>query len=237
MKKKNTKKFKKPSRGKSKKKSINILNWIKTNAFFVFVLLGLAAVFTSLVQLNTPITNIDQQGLNFLNMYEYPEHNLTVDGCMEPYDVGDGVITFGPGITYATEQQGFDDLNNNFGTAYSKTNRCIEVNNLFELQKIRIEAYENIVRNIAIQRNIKFNQDQFNALVLLAYNSPNLFTDAEFITVITDDQSSFTDYVEAADGYYRELADYETKFGIGWYNRIVDSAQMYFYGDYVYQNV
>lgn len=228
--KKNTK------RRKNKKVLKKFLRVVFKNKEISLVLFIIVIAFIALVINNRPVTEINNKGLDFLNTYEYPSYLLTSSDCMSPYDVGDGVITFGPGLTYQTVEEGYNHFNEQLETTYSSENDCIAQKHLFAMQKIRIVSYENVVNKIQEQHNIKFSQDQFNALVLLAYNSPNLFKDEQFINVIISSDGDSAQYIEAADNYYRKLSGYDTKFGQGWYNRIVDSAEMFYYGDYKYQN-
>ncbi|WOO87714.1 hypothetical protein RZE82_01915 [Mollicutes bacterium LVI A0039] len=188
---------------------------------------------------------INEQGLEILNAYEFPTYLIEEDNCMRPYDIGDGVITFGPGITYQTEQDGINDINERFNTKYTLKNNCIDLDILNELQLEIMGAYEAVVNDIAIKKFHHFTQDQFNALVLMSYNSPALFEEEEFVEAILDDSTTQAQYIEAANNYYKQLNAYydnpntEEKndgFGEGWYNRILDSSEVYFGLDYEFQN-
>ncbi len=188
---------------------------------------------------------IDEQGLAILNDYEFPSYLIEDDTCMRPYDVGDGVITFGPGITYPTEQEGLDDINSRFGTNYTVENDCIDLETLHTLQRDIISNYEAIVNRVAIWHFKHFTQDQFNGLVLLAYNSPDLFKYDDFKDVILSDAPTQEMYIETANDYYKMIGSYydnpnteepDDGFGNGWYNRIVDSSEVFFGIDYDYQN-
>lgn len=214
----------------------DIQTLVVNNKVFVGVLLVLIIIFAQLVTINLPVDSLDRKGLKFLNKYEYPTYLIETGSCMRPYDVGDGVVTFGPGITYQTKDQGIEAINQQLGVSYTLTDDCISTNDLLSMQKIELEKYERIVLNVEQQYNLVFTQDQFNGLVLLAYNSPNLFKNQQFIDVITNPQSTYYEYVNAADNYYRQLSGYDTKYGSGWYNRIKDSAEMYYFGDYRFQN-
>ncbi len=189
--------------------------------------------------------NIDENGLKILNDYEFPNYLIENDNCMRPYDVGDGVITFGPGITYPTEEEGIRDINNRFDKKYTVDNNCINLEILYNLQMEIIGEYENVVNKIAINNFRQFTQDQFNGLVLLAYNSPNLFKYKPFKKAILSNNTTQDEYIEHANDYYKQLTSYydnpntDTKndgYGRGWYNRIVDSSEVYFGIDYEYQN-
>lgn len=188
---------------------------------------------------------IDEDGLEILNAYEFPLYLVEDDKCMRPYDVGDGVITFGPGITYQTEQAGIDDINSRFNENYTLEDDCIEVDILHTLQRDIISKYEDVVNHVAIWHFKHFTQDQFNGLVLLSYNSPNLFKNEEFKKGILNDDLTQAEYISLADSYYQQLTNYydnvnteepDDGFGRGWYNRIVDSSEVYFGIDYIYQN-
>lgn len=234
---------KKPA-GKKKstgKKKVTSNNWklstaINNNKAFSFVIVALIFSFMWIVTLNRPVEGLDRKGISFLNKYEYPSYLTEEGNCMYPYDVGDGVITFGPGITYPTIEAGIEGINNQLGTKYSVTDSCIKTSDLMDLQKKILVKYENVILNVENDYVVSFTQDQFNALVLLSYNSPNLFKNHEFLKVITNSESTYEQYVEAADNYYRQLRGYDTHFGEGWYNRIKDSGEMYYFGDYRYQN-
>ncbi len=189
--------------------------------------------------------SLDKKGLELLNAYEFPTSLVEGGSCMRPYAVGDGVITFGPGITYKDQATGIDDINKITKQNYSLTNNCISLDDLQTVQSIKMKRYENIVNRIAIFNFRTFTQDQFNGLVLLSYNSPNLFNDQQFINVILDPKSTKNEYITAANNYYKQLTNYYDNvntsiandgYGQGWYNRIVDSAEVYFDGEYLYQN-
>ncbi len=188
---------------------------------------------------------IDEQGLEIINAYEFPNYLIEDDNCMRPYDVGDGVITFGPGITYQTEEAGINDINERFDTNYTIKKNCIDVDILHDLQLDIMATYEDYVNHVAIWHFRHFTQDQFNGLVLLSYNSPGLFSDDQFIKTITNPDSTQEQYIESADNYYKQLNSYydnpntdepDDGFGLGWYNRIVDSSEVYFGLDYEYHN-
>lgn len=239
MNKKNLNKQKK-NKKKSKKKSSRANKSLKAilveNKTFILTLVFIAVVFMWLVDLNRPVTAIDSKGLRFLNKYEFPSYLIESGNCMRPYDVEDGVITFGPGITYPTTNQGLEAINKELGTEYTSIDNCIKVSDLQQMQKKIMGKYEDVVIKIEKSYNVAFTQNQFNALVLLAYNSPNLFNNKQFIAVITNVNGDYDQYVSAADNYYRSLSGYDTKYGQGWYNRIKDSAEMFYFGDYRYQN-
>lgn len=226
------------------------INWKKVIKIVSIVLIPiLMAVIAFLLLWPKHVENysmtIDDSGLGILNDYEFPNYLIEDGTCMRPYDVGDGVITFGPGITYPTEQAGIDDINAKFNEKYTLKNDCIKLDTLHTLQRDIISKYEYVVNNLASWHFKHFTQDQFNGLVLLAYNSPNLFKDKEFKKVILSDNPSQQDYITAADNYYKTLNSYydnpntdapDDGFGNGWYNRIVDSSEVYFGIDYDYQN-
>lgn len=216
---------------KKKKKKINVTKTLKSNKMFITIILLILILFTYLVYNNIPVTSMSRRGIEFLNNYEYPTQYVTSDNCMEPYDVGDGVVTFGPGITYQNAKLGYTDINQKLGTAYSASNSCIKTDDLFTLQRMILVDYEQIVNTFAKQYAVDFNQHQFNALVLLAYNSPHIFEYEDFISVLVDEDSTSDEYIDAAQSYYQHLKDYD-KFGEGWCNRVKDSAEMYYDGDY-----
>ncbi len=188
---------------------------------------------------------IDEAGLEILNAYEFPSYLIEDGYCMRPYDVGDGVITFGPGITYPTEQAGLDDINQRFSESYTLEENCIDVDQLHTLQRDIISNYEAVVNHVAIWHYKHFTQDQFNGLVLLAYNSPDLFKNDGFKQVILSDNPTQEEYINAANDYYKQIGSYydnpnteeaDDGYGKGWYNRIVDSSEVFFAIDYDYQN-
>lgn len=178
---------------------------------------------------------ISSDGLTLLNDYEFPWYLVEDDSCISPYDVGDGVITFGPGITFLTEQDGIDTINELYNSSYTLDDDCIALDTLFDYQTQILVNYEQVINQIAIRNFRQFTQDQFNGLVILSYNSPNLFKNEQFLEVILDENSTYDQYVEAANNYYKQLDNYDT-YGAGWYNRIVDSAEVYYNSEYEYQN-
>lgn len=234
--KKNKNQRKKKTKKKRNKQGVKAIKYIKNNKLFFFIIIALILILGLLIIKNLPVTTISNRGLKLLNKYEYPTYLLTADKCMEPYDVGDGVITFGPGITYSSVETGVDDINAKLNTDYTTSNSCIRQKDLIKMQKIIIGEYEQIVINVETANNYQFNQQQFDGLVLLAYNSPNIFNNEGFIAVITNPNSSYDQYVDAADNYYQQLSGYFTTFGNGWYNRIIDSAQLFYEGDYQFQD-
>lgn len=213
------------------------------------VIIVLIIIIAGLLGWNRHVQNysmtINDAGLEILNAYEFPTYLIEDDTCMRPYDVGDGVITFGPGITYPTEQDGLDDINQRFNEDYTLEDNCINIDTLHTLQLDIIATYEDIVNKVAIWKFKHFTQDEFNALVLMSYNSPNLFNNEKFVEVIISDNPTQEQYIEAADNYYKTLGNYydnhntdepDDGFGKGWYNRIVDSSEVFFSLDYEYQN-
>ncbi len=231
-------------------KNTNI-NWNKViKTLIIVIIAGLAIFLIGTILWNKHVEKysmtIDEQGLEILNAYEFPSYLIDYEEyCMAPYDIGDGVITFGPGITYPTEQAGIDDINDRYNTSYSLKDDCIDVDLLHELQYDIMEDYEWYANKVAIWHFKHFTQDQFNALVFMSYNSPGLLSDDGFIEVITSDNPTYDDYVIAANNYYKQIPSYydnpnteeeDDGFGNGWYNRIVDSAEVFFGIDYEYQN-
>lgn len=214
-----------------RKSRFNVSKALKSNKLFITIMLLILLLFTYLVYSNVPVTSMNRRGIKFLNNYEYPSQYVTSDNCMEPYDVGDGVITFGPGITYQDAEQGYADINQKLGTDYSQVNSCINTDDLFALQRMILVDYEQIVNTFATRYNVEFDQHQFNALVLLAYNSPRIFEYDQFINVLINEDSTIDEYIDAAHSYYQKLRNYD-KFGEGWYNRVEDSAEMYYNHDY-----
>ncbi len=230
----------KSSKRNSKSKYSTLLKKIgkltKQNLLFVVTLTGLLLTFWLLVAANMPVHQIDHKGLKLLNKYEFPQYLVESGNCMQPYDVGDGVITFGPGITYQDSQSGFDDINQIVNGNYSFDNSCVKVRDLKRVQKQKMAYYEQVVDNLQIACDLKLSQDQFNGLVLLSYNSPSIFNQSAFADALCSSNISYDTYVQTANSYYMSLSGYDTSFGSGWYNRIVDSAEVYFFGDYKYQN-
>ncbi len=224
------------SKSKYNKNIKRIQKVVKQNPLFIVTLSGLVLVFWLLVASNMPVHQIDHKGLRLLNKYELPIYLVESGNCMQPYDVGDGVITFGPGITYQDSQSGFDDINQIVGSNYSFDNSCVKIRDLKRVQKQKMTYYEQVVDNLQVSCNLKFSQDEFNGLVLLSYNSPSIFNQSVFANALCSSSISYDTYVETANSYYMSLSGYDTSFGSGWYNRIVDSAEVYFFGDYKYQN-
>lgn len=223
----------KKKRKQLKKKQIK--KHIRTYKIFYLSLIIIMLVLAILINQNQPITSVSNKGLKLLNSYEFPDYLVESGSCMRPYDVGDGVVTFGPGITYPTVQDGLDDINTLFNTKYSNQNNCVKVRELKKLQTTKLTKYENKVFEMEKDCNLQFDQDQFDGLLLLAYNSPFVLENKQFKQVICN-QGSYQQYVNSAHNYYKQLRGYEQLYGVGWYNRIVDSAEMYYYGDYKYQN-
>lgn len=226
------------------------INWNKViKNIIICILAGLVIVLVTSILWSKHVENysmtIDEAGLEILNAYEFPLYLVEEDNCMRPYDVGDGVITFGPGITYPTEQEGINDINTRFGTTYTVEDDCIDVDILHTLQRDIISRYEEVVNHVAIWHFKHFTQDQFNGLVLLSYNSPNLFKNEGFKKGILNENLTQDEYITLANDYYKQLSNYydnqstdepDDGFGRGWYNRIVDSSEVFFGIDYLYQN-
>lgn len=202
---------------------------------FYLALIIIAIILVSLIIKNQPVNGISNRGLKLLNSYEFPSYLVEPGSCMRPYDVGDGVITFGPGITYPTVEEGITDINNLLNKKYTTEDNCIKVRDLKKLQTIKLNRYESKVFKLGDDCNLIFNQDQFDGLLLLAYNSPNVLENEQFKAAVCN-QQSYQNYVDSAHNYYKQLRGYDQLYGEGWYNRIVDSAEMYYYGDYKYQN-
>ncbi len=191
---------------------------------------------------------ITDEGLELLNDYEFPvyliETNDDNQQCMNPYSVGDGKITFGPGIAYQNKQEGLDDMNHLLNTNYTINDSCILVDDLYEVQKEKLTYYEGIVNDFAFDIRLKLTPNQFDALVLMSYNSPALFSDEGFIQTMENNQVTKEEYIISMNSYYQTLDNYYDNlstdesgdgFGAGWYNRIEDSADVYFDSQYDYQ--
>lgn len=178
--------------------------------------------------------SLSTKGLGLLNDYEFPYYMVdTSNKCMSPYDVGDGVITFGPGITYPTEQEGLDHINSLYKTNYTEDKDCIDTEILFALQEEILSPYENTVSNFAWNHRYPLEQNEFDGLLLLSYNSPNLFQDEDFNHMF---ETTFTkdEYINTINNYYSKLNGYD-EFGEGWLIRINDSAATFFDSNYEYQ--
>lgn len=188
---------------------------------------------------------LSDKGLSLLNSYEFPYYMVDEENdCLSPYDVGDGVITFGPGITYPTEQEGLDAINSEFDSNYTESDNCISTKILFDMQQKIISPYEHKVIDFLWSHKYIPTQNQFDALLLMSYNSPSLFDDEKFNELFKTDLSK-TDYINTINSYYQTLNSYYDNedtpapndgFGEGWLNRIQDSADAFFDSDYDYQN-
>lgn len=191
---------------------------------------------------------LSDDGLTLLNEYEFPwyltEEDNTGNTCLRPYDVGDGVITFGPGITYDTEQLGISAINNEYNTDYTLEDNCINVEYLFDFQKIILKEYEVNVSKFSFKYNLHLSQNEFDALVILDYNSPNFLKDQDVIDMLSNEPTK-SQYIDAINNYYQKLESYYDNqnttekndgYGVGWYNRIVDTAEVYFDDEYLFQN-
>ncbi len=189
---------------------------------------------------------LSAKGQELLDDYEFPWYMVEQpDNCLRPYDVGDGVITFGPGITYNTEEEGIEDINKKYKKDYTVSNNCIDVDILFKLQKDLMYVYEDYVSEKTFEHKVKVNQNEFDALLILAYNSPDFLKDEEVIKMLKNDEHTKKEYIKAINNYYKQIKSYYDNpntqepndgFGQGWYNRIVDSAEVFFDEEYEYQN-
>ncbi len=218
--------------------------------FIIFILIILIAILTYKVAtyIDYKINyekELSTQGQELLDGYEFPWYMVEQDNCLRPYDVGDGVITFGPGITYNTEEEGLEDINEKYQTNYTISNNCIDVDILFKLQKDIMYIYEDYVSKKAFEHRIKLTQNEFDALLILAYNSPNLLKEEEVIEMLKNKNHTKKEYIATINNYYKQMKNYydnkDTEepndgYGQGWYNRIVDSAEVFFEEEYEYQN-
>lgn len=186
--------------------------------------------------------------LNLLNDYEMPQYliqqNSNGKSCLAPYDVGDGVETFGPGVTYKTKEEGIQDINSLLGTNYSLENDCIKIRDLEKLQSTKLDSYSWDVLYHAHEYDLSLNQQKFDGLFLLVYNSPDILDYPQFVNALQENGSKER-YIDAADKYYQQFDNYydnpKTKakndgYGEGWHNRVVDSSQIYYSGEYDFQN-
>ncbi len=188
---------------------------------------------------------LSDQGQELLDDYELPWYLVENDSCIRPYDVGDGVITFGPGVTYSTEKEGIEDINKKYNTEYTISNNCIDLDILFKLQKDIMYIYEDYVSKKTFEHRIKVTQNEFDALLLLAYNSPNFLKEEEVINMLKDKDHTKKEYISSINNYYKQMRNYYDNqdtiepndgFGQGWYNRITDSAEVFFEQEYEFQN-
>lgn len=235
---------------KIKKKSIKIYNKKFTKLILVIILLSYLLILIRYQYIENVYFkySLSEEGLSLLNEYEFPKYLIDdSEGaeCLRPYYINDGVITFGPGITYPTIEEGLAEVNELYSENYTIDQDCIELEQLYGLQLIKLDYYVKIVENFSYSHRLKLSQNQFDALLLIAYNSPNAFEDENVNLLFEDKEISFNEYVLVFDSYYQTLSSYyentETEeeddgFGNGWYNRIIDSAEVYYYSEYEYQN-
>lgn len=203
---------------------------IGQNKLFYGLLLMLGVVINLLV----PSQSLSMRGLKLLNEYELPRDKIAANKCMEPYDVGDGVITFGAGITYPSETQGLEDINRLFKTDYTLTNDCVKTSELEKLQKEKLAYYEQLIVDYERENSKTFSQTEFDGVFLLIYNSPQIIYDEQYKSLLMQEDITVDEYFDVANNYYKKLNGYDM-FGAGWRARILDSAQLFCNGDYKYQ--
>ncbi len=223
-----------------KKRNKKYLNKIKKqviNNIAFIAAITIVIVFALIISEQNSLTkSTSNRGLKLLNKYEYPTYLEESGNCMRPYSVGDGVVTFGAGITYPDELTGINEINQLLDKTYSLADNCIKSKDLNELFEIKIEYYENKLVNFQLENDIVFSQKQYDGLLLLVYNSPNILKDSNFTSVLLDKQANSDMYINAANEYYKQFSAYSESFGNGWYNRIVDSSQVYYQREYKFQN-
>ncbi len=222
---------------KRNKKNLNKIKKQVNNNIAFIAAITIVIIFALVIsEQNSPTKSISNRGLKLLNKYEYPTYLEETGNCMRPYNVGDGVVTFGAGITYPDELAGINDINQLLDKTYSLADNCIKTRDLNKLFEIKIEYYENKVVNFQLENDMVFSQKQYDGLLLLVYNSPNILKDSNFARVLLDKQASSDMYINAANEYYKQFSAYSESFGNGWYNRIVDSSQVYYQREYKFQN-
>lgn len=235
---------------RKKKKYFKLVTAICAIWWIVVVLYIMGTVFLNIGgNKNNVSTVLSSEGLQLLNDYEYPknnEQNREDMRCMVPYDVEDGVTTFGAGVTFPTAEEGFEKINNEYGTDYGKENNCISVDILNEFQILMLEKYELDVLNFFEDNQIEFVQNQFDGLLILDYNSPEVLKYEPLINLLKNDKDTVLkeEFIDVIDSYYRQFPAYYDNpntnkrndgFGEGWYNRILDVADVYFDSQYEFQ--
>ncbi|MFV0246983.1 MAG: glycoside hydrolase family protein [Mycoplasmatales bacterium] len=218
----------------------------RTNTTIGLILIVIVFAFSFNILTHMP-TELSSKGLKLLNEYEVPKSKIEANDnvtCMKPYDINDGKVTFGAGITYNSIEEGLKDINQEFKTKYTINNNCIDIKYLKKLEIIKLKTYEKYVLKVKDNNNLRLNQQQFDALVIMAFNSPNVLKDDDVLQVLVKKESK-SKYINSMDNYYKTLSAYydnpNTKemddgFGEGWLNRIKDSADVYYNHQYKFQS-
>lgn len=181
------------------------------------------------------ITGISDSGLTLLNDYEgYNIIDWQTDSkgniCSYPYDVGDGVVTFGLGQTYPNEKTGYAAINEQTGSDY-QVGDCVTLEdsnhdqaNDLEQRAITILQYDKLYK-------ANINQNQFDAIMLMFYLNEDTIKDPEFWQMITDPTTTEADYTQYFLDIYAQFDQWDV-YQAGWTKRIIDSGQLFYQADY-----
>lgn len=173
------------------------------------------------------LSHISDAAIELLLKYETPYSKYLIkdnDGNIlgiKPYNVGDGGITVGFGhfISYNTMAK---DLN-----AYKLTQRNLSIDEAISLLKSDLEYFETQVLNLINENEIYLTQNEFDALVLQAYNYGNIKYLTDLLKSGSRDRDEWIQVITK-----RMEKNKGTNFYNGLMNRRYQEVDLFLYGDY-----
>lgn len=181
------------------------------------------------------VESLSSDGLGLLKDYEGYDLISTYtdtdgDACQFPYDLDDGSITFGLGVTFPSEQEGMDYINKEFDAGY-KVGDCIKVDDLNQLLYDAIAKREKQILKFDSKHRLEMTQQQFDAIFIMFYLNEDTVLNKNFVKLLKNDELTYKEFTNYFIGEYKQF-DQWNDFGEGWTKRINDAADVYFKGEY-----
>lgn len=147
----------------------------------------------------------------------------------------DGGYTVGVGnfIAYG-DQDTIDYYINTYGVDPTDTTQYVPIDVVYQIFYDRLTEYTGYVDTMVNNLGLNLSQQQYDAIMLLAYNKPVLvFEGGAIYNLLSEGNNNRDDWRTAILNYYQSLSDWD-KFHESWTNRTEDFLECYFDGEYVY---
>lgn len=173
------------------------------------------------------INSVSDDAIALLKKYETPYSRSLIKDAngniigIKPYNVGDGGITVGFGHFISSS----DILKNS--RWYDYANRNISIDEANALLKEDLSKFENHVRSIMDKNDVYLTQNEFDALVIQAYNYGNVNYLTDILKSGTRDRQKWLDVITE-----RMEPNKKTAFYDGLMNRRIQELDLFLYGDY-----